>query len=92
MEDINRRSALALGLASAATVPVLCTPLPTFAERYRPDEGKEIAPGVRCVDLSKRESEIPGYATVSMRDIVCQPGAKSENPAMANDMELVASI
>ena len=62
------------------------TPTPTFAQRYRPDEGKEIAPGVRRVDLTKRTSEIPGYATVSMRDIVYQPGAKSENPAMANDM------
>ena len=86
MEDINRRSALALGVVSAVTVPVLFTSTPAFAERYRPDEGREIAPGVRRVDLSKRESEIPGYATVSMRDIVYQPGSKSDNPAMANDM------
>jgi ethanolamine utilization protein EutQ (cupin superfamily) len=41
---------------------------------------------VRRVELTKRASEIPGYATVSMRDMVYQPGAKSENPAMANDM------
>jgi quercetin dioxygenase-like cupin family protein len=86
MEDIDRRSALALGLATAATLPALFTPTPAFAQRYRPDEGREIAPGVRRVDLTKRASEIPGYATVSMRDMVYQPGAKSENPAMANDM------
>ncbi|HEY2928430.1 cupin domain-containing protein [Piscinibacter sp.] len=86
MEDIGRRSALALGLATAATVPALITPTPAFAQRYRPDEGKEVAPGVRRVDLTKRASEIPAYATVSMRDIVYQPGAKSSFPAMPNDM------
>jgi uncharacterized cupin superfamily protein len=46
----------------------------------------EIAPGVRRVDLTKRESEIPAYVTVSMRDNVYQPGSKSDNPAMPNDM------
>jgi hypothetical protein len=86
MEDIDRRSALALGLATAAVLPGVFTPAPAFAQRYRPDEGREIAPGVRRVDLTKRASEIPAYATVSMRDIVYQPGAKSENPAMPNDM------
>jgi hypothetical protein len=86
MEDIDRRSALALGFATAATLPALFIPAPAFAQRYRPDEGREIAPGVRRIDLTKRASEIPAYATVSMRDIVYQPGAKSENPAMANDM------
>jgi quercetin dioxygenase-like cupin family protein len=85
MEDITRRSVLALGVASVA-VPVLGTPTPASAERYRPDEGKEIAPGVRRIDLSKRTSEIPAYGTVSMRDIVYQPGAQSDNPGMANDM------
>ena len=86
MEDIDRRSALAFGLATAATLAVLFTPTPASAQRYRPDEGREIAPSVRRVDLTKRASEIPAYATVSMRDIVYQPGSKSDNPAMPNDM------
>jgi hypothetical protein len=86
MEHIDRRAALAFGFATAATVPAVLTPTPASAERYRPDEGREIAPGVRRVDLTKRASEIPAYATVAMRDVVYQPGAKSENPAMANDM------
>jgi quercetin dioxygenase-like cupin family protein len=86
MEDIDRRSALALGFATAATLPAVLTPTPAFAQRYRPDEGREIAPGVRRIDLMKRASEIPAYATVSMRDVVYQPGSKSENPGMANDM------
>jgi len=29
---------------------------------------------------------IPGYKTVSMRDVVYQPGAKTSNPSMPNDM------
>jgi hypothetical protein len=71
MEDIDRRSALAFGFATAATLPVLFTPTPASAQRYHPDEGREIAPGVRRIDLTKRASEIPAYATVSMRDMVC---------------------
>ena len=55
MEDIDRRSALAFGLATAATLPALLTPTPASAQRYRPDEGREIAPGVRRVDLTKRD-------------------------------------
>jgi hypothetical protein len=86
MEDMDRRSALAIGLATVATWPAVLTPTLASAQRYRPDEGREIAPGVRRVDLTKRASEIPAYATVSMRDMVYQPGSKSENPAMANDM------
>ena len=86
MEDMDRRAVLAFGLVTAATLPALLTPTPVSAQRYRPDEGREIAPGVRRVDLTKRASEIPGYATVSMRDMVYQPRAKSTSPAMPNDM------
>jgi hypothetical protein len=41
---------------------------------------------VRQVDLGKRSSMIPAYKTVSMRDMVYQPKAKTSNPAMTNDM------
>src|SRR6266849_7220868 len=83
MKDFYRRSALALGLAatSAAVITESAT-----AQPYSATEGKEIAPGVRVVDLGKRASMVPGYKTVSMRDVVYQPKAKSSNPSMANDM------
>ena len=83
MENMNRRSALALGLAatSAAVITESAT-----AQPYGATEGKEIAPGVRQVDLGKRQSMVPGYKTVSMRDLVYQPQAKTLNPSMANDM------
>jgi quercetin dioxygenase-like cupin family protein len=86
MNPVDRRSALALGLATSAALPALLTPTPAFAERYRAEEGKEIAPGVRRIDLTKRKSEVPGYSTVAMRDHVYQPGAKSNFPSMPNDM------
>ena len=86
MEHFDRRSVMTLGLVTAATVPALFAATPAHAQRYRPDEGKELAPGVRRVELTKRKSEIAAYATVWMRDIVYQPGAKSTNPAMPNDM------
>jgi hypothetical protein len=35
-----------------------------MAQPYRPDEGKEIAPGVREIEISQREAIIPGYKTV----------------------------
>jgi len=57
-----------------------------MAQTYGPDEGKELVPGVRQVDLSQQESLISGYKTVSMRDIVVQPGASIPNSAMENDM------
>lgn len=86
MGSLNRRSVLAAALASTVAAPALLIPTTAAAERYRADEGKQVAPGVRLVELSKRASEIPAYATVSMVDVVFQPGAKYMNPAMAVDM------
>ncbi len=85
MGTMARRSALALGLTAAAA-PALALSRSAAAETYGPDEGKEVAPGVRQVDLSKQESLIPGYKTVSMRDIVFQPGSNTPNNTMMNDM------
>jgi quercetin dioxygenase-like cupin family protein len=85
MEAIRRRSALALGLAAAA-VPAIVSSRALMAQAYGPNEGKEVAPGVRQVDLSEQEAMIPAYKAVSMRDIVFQPGANTPNNTMKNDM------
>jgi quercetin dioxygenase-like cupin family protein len=79
MKDMDRRTAVALGLASATA---LAAARPGEAQTHGPAEGKEIRPGVRQVDLSPpRPSKIEGFKTVSMRDIVFQPGAEiAENP------------
>lgn len=86
MDSFNRRSALAVALASAVASPALFIPTAASAQRYRAEEGKQLAPGVRQVELSKHASEIAGYATVLMVDVVFQPGSKYVNPAMTTDM------
>ena len=81
MDRIDRRSALALGIAAGSAVVISGRATAQGAQ-----QGKEIAPGVRVVERSKRDSMVPGYKSVSMRDVVYQPKAKSSNPSMANDM------
>jgi len=85
MDDINRRATLAFGFAATAT-SALILPVIAAAQTHGPNEGKEVAPGVRQVDLGKRASMIPAYKTVSMRDIVFQPGKGIAGRAMENDM------
>ena len=83
MKGVDRRSAIVFGLAATSAV---ISAESARAQPYSPSQGTEIAPGVRRVDLGKRESMIPAYKTVSLRDVVYQPKSKSANPAMANDM------
>lgn len=85
MKDVNRRSALAIGVAAAAAAPTLW-PASASAQMSSPSEGRETAPGVRRVEYGKREANFGGYKTVSLRDGIYQPGSESKNPGMANDM------
>ncbi|MCI0431651.1 MAG: hypothetical protein L0210_14060 [Rhodospirillales bacterium] len=84
MDDMDRRSALALGIVGA--ISVLALPGSAVAQTYGPTEGKELVPGVRQVDLGERESLIPPYKTIRLRDIVIQPGAHTPDREMMNDM------
>jgi hypothetical protein len=84
MKDVNRRSALAIGVAAAAA-PTFW-PASASAQTPSSGEGREIAPGVRRVDYGKREANFGGYKTVALRDVIYQPGSESKNPGMANDM------
>jgi quercetin dioxygenase-like cupin family protein len=83
MLDIDRRSALAIDFAELSG---LVLPEQAAAQTYGPTEGKELTQGVRQVDLGERESLIPAYKKVHLRDIVLQPGAKTPDNAMMNDM------
>ena len=73
MVKIDRRSALSLGLAAAT----LAVAAPAFAQA---------PPGVSRQSWGKRESMLPGYKSVAMRDVIYQPGAKTSSPSMPNDM------
>ncbi len=88
MTGIDRRSTVALGLATAAlAASTLAAARPAAAQTRGPAEGKEIRPGVRQVDLSPpRPSKIQGFKTVSMRDLVFQPGAEIPDSPMNNPM------
>ena len=88
MRDIDRRSAITLGMVTVVTPPLaLATAPPAAAQTRGPAEGREIAPGVRQIDLSPpRPSKIQGFRTVSMRDVVLQPGAEIPEFAMPNPM------
>lgn len=91
MQDINRRSTLTLGLAAAAATPLLAFAPPAWAEGipvYGPNDGKELSPGVRWVDLGEVESQIAAYKKVMFGDAVYQPGAAdpADQPLMDTDM------
>jgi hypothetical protein len=86
MRTVKRRSAAALGFVAAAA---LAAPRPATAiEGSGCSAGgeHEVAPGVRVVHFRRRASVIPAYKTVSMRDVIYQPGAKLLEPSMPNDM------
>src|SRR3954464_5824009 len=83
MEQIDRRSALAFGLVG---VSGLVLSEQAAAQAYGPNEGKETGPGVRQVDLGERASVLAAYGKVRLRDIVVQPGSKTPDNMMMNDM------
>ena len=82
MQKVNRRSAVALGLAAASAAVV--KPASAQITGY-----KDTAPWpgvvVRAYD-GETPSLIPGFKTVSMRDVIVQPGSKTMGPPMMNAM------
>ncbi|MER8387516.1 hypothetical protein NKJ46_03135 [Mesorhizobium sp. M0166] len=90
MKTINRRSAIALGVTAAAVMPLFTLAAAAKVKKYGPKEGKEIAPGVRLVEVGTGNSDIPAYKSISIVDIVFQPGAAA--PAMVMDNDMVCTI
>ena len=82
MQNVNRRSAVALGLAAASAAVV--KPASAQAVGFKEDKPW---PGVvvRTYD-GETPSIIPGFKTVSMRDVIVQPGSKTMAPPMMNPM------
>ena len=82
METVNRRSAVALGLAAASAAMVK----PAAAQTT---DYKDATPWPGVVVRAyggETPSLIPGFKTVSMRDIIMQPGSKTMGPPMENAM------
>ncbi len=72
MDKVNRRSALAFGLAVASATLVK----PAASQTTDSLTGKDTSPwpGVVVRAYGESPSLIPGFKTVSMRDIIMQPG------------------
>jgi len=82
MQKVNRRSAVALGLAAASAAVV--KPAASQTTDYK---DTTVAPGVVNRVYGEGPSLIPGFKTVSLRDIIVQPGSKTpENQEMMNAM------
>jgi hypothetical protein len=84
MQNINRRLALRLGFAAAATSAVAKS-----AEAQTAPGASEASPfpGVVVRTYGEERSLIPGFKTVVMRDVILQPGAKTkEDTEMMNPM------
>jgi len=79
MQDMDRRSMLGLGVVASTLL------FPATAIGQEP-AGKELAPGVKQIDYGERDSLIPAYKKVHLRDIVISPGAKTPERDMMNDM------
>ena len=72
--------------AAVTAAPLLAASRSAATERYGSEEGEEILPGVRQIDLEERDAIIPGYTRVELTDYVAQPGAVFEPMPMPNDM------
>ena len=83
MQKANRRSAVALGLAAASAAMVK-----PAASQTTDIVGKDTTPypGVVMRVYSETPALIPGFKTVSMRDVIMQPGSKTMGPPMMNAM------
>jgi quercetin dioxygenase-like cupin family protein len=75
MPTASRRTALKAGIAGFAALIAA----PASAQGSPPQ-------GIGRQAWGKREAMLPGYKNVAMRDVIYQPGAKTSNPNMPNDM------
>jgi len=86
MEEMHRRSVMTLGLTVAAATPLFGVAASAQTKTYGPDEGTELSPGVRLIEVGTRESVIPAYKSIQVVDIVFQPGAVEAESEMTDDM------
>jgi hypothetical protein len=82
MNKIDRRSALGIGLAAASAA--MMKPAAAQTTGYK-DETPWPGVVVRAYD-GETPSIIPGFKTVSMRDVIMQPASKTIGPPMMNAM------
>ena len=82
MNKIDRRSALGIGLAAASAAMIRPAAAQTMGYK---DTTPWPGVVVRTYE-GETPSRIPGFKTVSMRDVIMQPGSKTMGPPMENAM------
>ena len=85
MQNVDRRSAVALALAAAS----VAVTKPGNAQTTASPSATETSPfpGVVIRSYGEERSLIPSFKTVVMRDVILQPGAKTkEDTEMMNAM------
>src|SRR5215472_12526462 len=82
MKKVDRRSALAIGLAAASAAVVK----PAASQTTDSTDTTPFPGVVQRAYQGESPSIIPGFKTVSMRDIIMQPGSKTAAPPMMNAM------
>src|SRR5215469_1587951 len=82
MTKVDRRSALAIGLAAASASFVK----PAASQTTNFTDTTPFTGVVQRAYQGETPSLIPGFKTVSMRDIIMQPGSKTAGPPMMNAM------
>jgi hypothetical protein len=94
MEDINRRSAMALGLTAAAVTPLFAFTGPALAAppNYGPNDGQDIGHGLRMVEIGDVESQIDAYKSIKIVDIIYPVGAADGDDDPVMDMDMVCHI
>src|SRR3954453_20755387 len=80
MTKVDRRSALAIGLAAASAAVV--NPAEAQTTDYK---DTTVSPGVVNRVYGEGPSLIPGFKTVSLRDVIVQPGSKTPEQQLMMD-------
>ena len=94
MEHLNRRHAVTLGLSAAAAAPLFASATSAKAAgapNYGPNEGRELSPGRRLVEIGEIPSDMGAYKSIKIVDVVYQPGAGDPTEAVM-DSDMVCYI
>lgn len=93
-ELMSRRSAMTLGLTAAVATPLFAAATSAKAAgapAYGPNDGRELSPGRRLVEIGEIPSEMEAYKSVKVVDVVYQPGAADPKEAVM-DVDMMCYI
>ncbi|MGF9760373.1 cupin domain-containing protein [Microvirga sp. 0TCS3.31] len=93
-ELMSRRSAVTLGLSAVAAAPLFASATSAKAAggpNYGPNEGRELSPGRRLVEIAEIPSEMDAYKSIKVVDVVYQPGATDPKEAVM-DVDMMCYI